>query len=54
MPIIAGNSIDGTPNLGVKILAESRRSQYWGIEFERHAEEGVQEYWMVNPDKKKI
>ena len=44
----------GAPDLVVEVLSPSTRRKDMSIKLAKYAEAGVREYWMVDPDKKKI
>ena len=46
--------IYGAPDLVVEVLAAATRRKDMSIKLAKYTEAGVREYWMVDPDKKKI
>ena len=44
----------GAPNLIVEILSKGNSKKDLSIKFDLYEENGVQEYWIVNPDDKSI
>ncbi len=44
----------GAPDLIVEILSSSTRRKDMSIKLAKYTEAGVREYWMVDPDKKKV
>jgi Uma2 family endonuclease len=44
----------GAPNLIVEILSKGNSKKELSIKFDLYEENGVQEYWIVNPAEKQI
>lgn len=44
----------GAPNLIIEILSKSTSKKDLSIKFDLYEENGVQEYWIVNPDDKTV
>ncbi len=44
----------GAPNLIIEILSKSTSKKDLSIKFDLYEENGVQEYWIVNPDDKSV
>lgn len=51
---ISKRGIEAPPLLVVEILSPSTRSVDCGVKSRRYAELGVQHYWIVDPDKKRL
>jgi len=48
------NVVYGAPDLVVEVLSSSTRRKDMSIKLAKYTEAGVREYWMVDPDKKKV
>jgi Uma2 family endonuclease len=46
--------IEGPPDLIIEILSPSTASQDRGIKRERYAHYGVPEYWIIDPDRRRV
>jgi Uma2 family endonuclease len=46
--------IEGPPDLIIEILSPSTASQDRGIKRERYAHYGVREYWIIDPDRRRV
>jgi len=51
---VSGRGIEGSPVLVVEILSPSTRAQDRGVKARRYAELGIEHYWIVDPDKRRI
>lgn len=51
---ILDTHIYGAPDFVVEILSKSTRSKDMGIKQQKYDRAGVREYWIVDPDKKKV
>jgi Uma2 family endonuclease len=51
---IGKGSINGAPDLVVEILSPSTSSKEMFLKFQSYLEAGVREYWMIDPDEKKV
>ncbi|HEX2076311.1 MAG TPA: Uma2 family endonuclease [Longimicrobium sp.] len=47
-------AIEGPPDLIIEILSRSTASQDRGIKRERYAHFGVPEYWIIDPDRRRV
>jgi len=54
MHLLKGNYFDEAPTLVVEILSPSTAQRDRQIKLKRYAVYGVKEYWIVDPEKKKI
>ncbi len=52
--IIDGGKVNGAPDFVVETISESTESRDRTFKFKRYAQEGVKEYWIVDPSKKTI
>lgn len=52
--LISQRGIEGPPLLIVEILSPSTRRQDRGMKARRYAELGVEHYWIVDPEKKRV
>lgn len=52
--VLARNGIFGAPEFIVEILSESTRKKDSYLKLMKYQKAGVKEYWLVDPDKKKI
>jgi Uma2 family endonuclease len=52
--LISKRGIEGPPLLVVEILSPSTRKQDRGVKATRYAECGVEHYWIVDPEKRRI
>jgi Uma2 family endonuclease len=50
----ARRGIEGPPDLVVEVLSRSTASQDRGIKRERYAHFGVPEYWIIDPDRRRV
>ena len=44
----------GAPDLVVEVLSASSRRKDMSIKLSKYSEAGVREYWLVDPDKKRV
>ena len=51
---VSSRGIEGAPLLVIEILSPSTRKQDRGVKAERYAELGVEHYWIVDPDARRI
>ncbi len=51
---ISKRAIEGPPLLVVEILSPLTRKQDCGVKARRYAELGVEHYWIVDPDRKRV
>lgn len=51
---ILGTHIYGAPDFTVEILSNSTRSRDMYLKHKKYCEAGVKEYWIIDPDKKKV
>lgn len=51
---ISRRGIEGPPLLVVEVLSPSTRKRDQGVKAERYAELGVQHFWIVDPDHKRL
>ena len=51
LSIIEKQRIKGAPDLVVEVLSPSTEERDRGFKFKRCAQEGVREYWLVDPEK---
>jgi Uma2 family endonuclease len=51
---ITKRGIEGPPLLVVEILSPSTQKQDRGVKAQRYAELGVEHYWIVDPEKKRV
>jgi Uma2 family endonuclease len=51
---IAKNSIDGSPDLVVEIVSPSNTHSELFLKFQYYLEAGVREYWVIDPESKKV
>lgn len=51
---ILGTHIYGAPDFTVEILSKSTRSKDMNLKHQKYSHAGVKEYWIVDPDKKKV
>jgi Uma2 family endonuclease len=54
LDILTEKNIQGAPDLLVEVLSSSTRHIDQGIKLERYERFGVQEYWIVDPDRNTI
>lgn len=52
--IISDRGIEGAPELVVEVLSSSTTFRDRGIKRERYAHFGVQQYWIVDPDQRRV
>ena len=52
--IIEKQRIKGAPDLVVEVLSPSTEERDRGFKFKRCAQEGVKEYWLVDPDRRAV
>jgi Uma2 family endonuclease len=52
--IIDDRKVNGAPDLIVEVLSPSTEARDRGFKFKRYAQEGVREYWLVDPTNKTI
>ena len=48
------HAVYGAPDLVIEVLSKSTRKKDCCKKLEKYVEAGVREYWMVDPDKKKV
>lgn len=51
---VSKRGVEGPPLLVVEILSPSTRKQDRGVKARRYAETGVEHYWIVDPDARRI
>jgi Uma2 family endonuclease len=51
LSIIEKQNIRGAPDLIVEVLSPKTEDRDRGFKFRRYAQEGVKEYWLVDPEK---
>jgi len=51
---IARNSIDGSPDLVIEIVSPSNTHSELFLKFQYYLEAGVREYWVIDPETKKV
>jgi Uma2 family endonuclease len=51
---VTGRGIEAAPLLVVEILSPSTRNQDRGLKAQRYAELGVEHFWIVDPDEKRL
>ena len=51
---ILRSHVYGVPDMVIEILSPSTRKKDMGLKLQKYISAGVREYWMVDPDKKKI
>jgi Uma2 family endonuclease len=51
---LRGNGVYGAPDLVVEILSASTRKKDSFKKLEKYSSAGVREYWLVDPDRKKV
>jgi Uma2 family endonuclease len=54
LQILTEKNIQGAPDLVIEILSGSTKKVDQGIKLERYERFGVQEYWLVDPDRNTI
>lgn len=54
MKIIQEKRIEGAPNLVIEILSAGTEERDRGFKFQRYAKEGVEEYWLIDPEKEML
>lgn len=54
LDILTEKNIQGAPDLVVEVLSGSTKKVDQGIKLERYERFGVQEYWLVDPDRNTI
>ena len=52
--ILTDANVQGAPDLVVEVLSPSTASRDWRTKLDLYAEYGVQEYWVVDPDGKRV
>ena len=52
--IILSENVRGAPELVVEILSPSTASRDWRDKLDLYAEHGVNEYWIVDPDARRV
>jgi len=52
--LVTRRGIEGPPLLIVEILSPSTRKHDRGVKFQRYAELGVEHYWIVDPDARRV
>ena len=52
--IITRENVRGAPELVVEILSPSTASRDWRDKLDLYAEHGVREYWIVDPDARRV
>lgn len=48
------NAVYGAPDLVVEIMSAATRRKDMSIKLSKYAESGVREYWLVDPDRKRV
>lgn len=51
---LTGYTVEGAPDLIVEILSKSTRRKDMTVKLSKYIEAGVREYWLVDPQKKKV
>jgi Uma2 family endonuclease len=51
---LAKGSVDGPPDLVVEILSPSNTQKLMFLKFEAYLNAGVREYWVLDPEEKKV
>ena len=51
---LTGYTVEGAPDLIVEILSPSTKRKDMTIKLNKYLEAGVREYWLVDPEKKKV
>ena len=51
---ITAQRIEGAPDLVIEVLSSSTRKRDMGIKYAKYLEAGVREYWIVDPDSRKV
>lgn len=46
--------VEGSPDLIIEVLSPSTKKKDMGIKLKKYIETGVREYWLVDPDQRKI
>ncbi len=54
LALIDERKMNGAPDLVIEILSPSTEERDRGFKFKRYAQEGVSEYWLVDPINRKI
>ncbi len=54
LSIIEKQRVNGAPDLIVEVLSPKTEDRDRGFKFRRYAQEGVQEYWLADPDKRVV
>lgn len=54
LQIIEKQRVSGAPDVVVEVISESTESRDRTFKFKRYAQEGVKEYWIVDPSKKTV
>jgi len=51
---IGKNSINGAPDLVIEIMSPSNSYRELFLKFQYYLEAGIREYWVIDPDEKKV
>jgi Uma2 family endonuclease len=51
---LAKGSVNGPPDLAVEILSPSNSHRELFLKFQYYLEAGVREYWVIDPEEKKV
>ena len=54
MRIVSERNIRGAPDLVVEVLSPSTARRDWRVKMDLYAEQGAEEYWVVDPDGQRI
>ncbi len=54
LTIVDKQKVNGAPDLIVEVLSPKTEDRDRGFKFRRYAQEGVQEYWLADPDKRVV
>ena len=54
LDIIDEQKVNGAPDVVIEVISPSTESRDRGFKFKRYGQEGVKEYWLVDPTKKTI
>jgi Uma2 family endonuclease len=51
---ITDKRINGAPDVVFEVVSDGTASRDYGYKFNKYMEHGVREYWIVNPETKRI